>query len=70
MEIAGGVVERPAYFQKDYMLFEKGRLYLNPAPGLGVEFYPEKADLLMEITENTKYPHPTLEAPDGSLRNW
>lgn len=70
MELAGGVLERPAYFQKDYMLFEKGRLYLNPAPGLGVEFYPEKADLLMEITENTKYPHPTLEAPDGSLRNW
>lgn len=70
IEIAGGVVERPAYFNEDYVLFDKGKLYLNNKPGLGVKFDPKKADFLFEVTANTKFPHPILEAPDGSIHNW
>jgi L-alanine-DL-glutamate epimerase-like enolase superfamily enzyme len=70
IEIAGGVVERPAYFNEDYLLFDKGKLHLNNKPGLGVKFDPKKATFLFEITSNTKYPHPILEAPDGSIHNW
>ena len=70
IEIAGGVVERPAYFNEDYVLFDKGKLRLNPKPGLGVKFDPKKADFLFEVTANTKYPHPILTAPDGSIHNW
>ena len=70
MEIAGGEVERPAYFNDDYVNFSKGRLYLNPEPGLGVKFNPKKADFIMEITEKTKFPHPVLKSPDGAIHNW
>lgn len=70
IEIAGGVVERPAYFNEDYVLFDRGKLRLNPKPGLGVKFDPKKAEFLFEVTANTKYPHPILAAPDGSIHNW
>ena len=70
IELAGGAVEQPAYFDMDYILFKEGRLYLNPKPGLGVSFNPAKADLVMEVTTNTKYPHPILFAPDGSVHGW
>lgn len=70
IELAGGAFEQPAYFNSDYMLFEKGKIYLNPKPGLGVKFDPKKATFVMEITSNTKFPHPILTAPDGSIHNW
>lgn len=70
MELAGGEPERPAYFNNDFVNFKGGKLYLNPAPGLGVRFDPKKAEFLMEITENTKYPHPVLHSPDGAIHNW
>jgi galactonate dehydratase len=70
MELAGGEPERPAYFNDDYLLFDKGKLHLNPAPGLGVKFDPKKATFVMEIAEKTKFPHPILHAPDGSIHNW
>lgn len=70
IELAGGVTEKPPYFNDDYLLFDKGKLYLNNKPGLGVKFDPKKADFLFEVTANTKYPHPVLEAPDGSIHNW
>ena len=70
IEIGGGNVERPPYFNEDYLLFDKGKIALNPKPGLGVKFDPKKADFVMEITANTKYPHPFLSAPDGSIHNW
>ncbi len=70
MELAGGEPERPAYFNDDYLLFDKGKLYLNPNPGLGVKFDPKKATLVMEITEKTKFPHPVLRSPDGAIHNW
>lgn len=70
MELAGGEPERPAYFNEDYIDFREGKLYLKPEPGLGVTFDPKKADLVMEITENTPFPHPYLKSPDGAIHNW
>lgn len=70
MELAGGEPERPAYFNEDLVNFKNGKLYLNPEPGLGVKFDPKKATFLLEVTENTKFPHPILKAPDGSIHNW
>jgi galactonate dehydratase len=70
MELGGGAPERPAYFNEDYILFKDGKLYLNPAPGLGVTFNPKKADFVMEISERTKFPHPYLKSPDGAIHGW
>lgn len=70
MELVGGQPERPAYFNEDYLLFKNGRLYLNPAPGLGVKFDSNKAGFVMEITAKTKFPHPVLQSPDGAIHNW
>ncbi len=70
MELAGGEPEKPAYFNEDYVHFKNGKLYLNPNPGLGVKFDPKKATFVMEVTENTKFPHPVLKSPDGSIHNW
>jgi L-alanine-DL-glutamate epimerase-like enolase superfamily enzyme len=70
MELAGGEPERPPYFNDDYVNFKNGKLYLNPEPGLGVKFDPKRATFVQEITENTKYPHPILKSPDGSIHNW
>ncbi len=70
MELVGGQPERPAYFNEDYINFRDGKLYLNPKPGLGVEFDPEKADFVMEVTEKTEFPHPILKSSDGSIHNW
>lgn len=70
MELAGGAPEKPAYFNEDIVDFREGKLYLNPAPGLGVKFDPKKATFIMEITENTKYPHPVQRTPDGAIHNW
>jgi galactonate dehydratase len=70
MELGGGVPERPAYFNDDYILFKDGKLYLNPAPGLGVKFNPKKADFVLEVSERTKFPHPYLKSPDGAIHGW
>lgn len=70
MELGGGEPERPDYFNEDLVNFKNGKLYLNPAPGLGVKFDPKKATFVMEVTANTKFPHPVLKAPDGSIHNW
>ena len=70
MELAGGAPEKPAYFNEELVDFRNGKIYLNSRPGLGVKFDPKKADFIMEITANTKYPHPYLLSPDGSIHNW
>lgn len=70
MELGGGVPERIPYFNENYVLFKNGKLYLNPAPGLGVKFDPKKADFVMEVTAKTKFPHPVLKSPDGAIHNW
>jgi galactonate dehydratase len=70
MELAGGAPEKPAYYNEDFVDFRNGKLYLNPSPGLGVKFDPEKAIFLMEITKKTEFPHPILKSPDGAIHNW
>nr|WKN37287.1 mandelate racemase/muconate lactonizing enzyme family protein [Tunicatimonas sp. TK19036] len=70
IELVGGEPERPEYFNEDYINFKNGKLYLNPNPGLGVQFDPKKADFVMEITEKTEFPHPILKSPDGAIHNW
>jgi galactonate dehydratase len=70
MELGGGEPERPPYFNEDFINFKNGKLYLNPSPGLGVKFDPKKATFVMEVKENTRFPHPYLKAPDGSIHNW
>jgi len=70
IELAGGAPEKPAYFNQDLVDFRNGKLYLNERPGLGVKFDPSKADFIMEIKSNTKYPHPYLKSPDGAIHNW
>ncbi len=70
MELTGGEPERPAYFNEDYLLFKNGKLFLNPAPGLGVKFDNKKAGFVMEVTAKTKFPHPILQSPDGAIHNW
>jgi L-alanine-DL-glutamate epimerase-like enolase superfamily enzyme len=70
IELAGGVVEQPAYFNQDYIDFRNGKIYLNPKPGLGVTFNPAKADFVLEVTANTKYPHPILYSKDGAVHGW
>lgn len=70
IELAGGEPEYPAYFNENLVDFRNGKLYLNSRPGLGVQFNPRKATFIMEITENTRFPHPILQSPDGSIHNW
>ncbi|QRQ99529.1 mandelate racemase/muconate lactonizing enzyme family protein [Dyadobacter sandarakinus] len=70
MELGGGEPERPPYFNEDFINFKNGKLYLNDAPGLGVRFDPKKATFVLEVKEKTKFPHPILKAPDGSIHNW
>ncbi len=70
MELGGGEPERPPYFNEDFINFKNGKLYLNDSPGLGVKFDPNKATFVMEVKEKTKFPHPILKAPDGSIHNW
>lgn len=70
MELSGGEPERPDYFNEDLMDFRQGKLYLNNRPGLGVTFNPKKASIVLEVTANTKFPHPYLKSPDGAIHNW
>jgi L-alanine-DL-glutamate epimerase-like enolase superfamily enzyme len=70
IELAGGEPEKPPYYNEDYLNYKNGKLYLNPNPGLGVTFDPKKADFIMEVTANTKFPHPILKSPDGAIHNW
>ena len=70
IELVGGTVEKPAYYNQDLLDFRNGKLYLNPKPGWGVKFDPKKVSFIMEITSNTKFPHPILNSPDGAIHNW
>jgi galactonate dehydratase len=70
IELVGGEIEKPAYFNEDYLLFNNGKLFMNPAPGLGVKFEPKKATFIMEVVAKTKFPHPILQSKDGSVHGW
>ena len=49
--------------------FRKGKLWPQARAGLGVEFDPSRAQLLLEVTEPSR-PIPLLRRPDGSITNW
>jgi L-alanine-DL-glutamate epimerase-like enolase superfamily enzyme len=49
--------------------FRQGKMYPVPRPGLGVEFDASRAQLVLEVTENSR-PIPLYHRPDGSVTNW
>jgi len=49
--------------------FRRGKMYPNRRPGLGVEFDPQQAQLVLEVTEHAR-PIPLYNRPDGSVTNW
>ncbi len=49
--------------------FRNGKMWPNQRPGLGVEFDPDRADLVLEVTERSR-PIPLFYRPDGSVTNW
>jgi galactonate dehydratase len=49
--------------------FRDGKLWPAARPGLGVEFDPAGAELILEVTERFA-PIPLYRRPDGSVTNW
>ena len=49
--------------------FRQGKLWPVNRPGLGVEFDPSGAEMVLEVTERSA-PIPTYCRPDGSFTNW
>jgi len=49
--------------------FRQGKMYPRAVPGLGVEFDPDQAELILEVTEQDR-PIPLYYRPDGSVTNW
>jgi L-alanine-DL-glutamate epimerase-like enolase superfamily enzyme len=49
--------------------FRRGKMYPVPKPGLGIEFDASRAQLVLEVTENSR-PIPLYHRPDGSVTNW
>jgi galactonate dehydratase len=49
--------------------FRGGKMYPVAKPGLGIEFDASRAQLVLEVTENSR-PIPLYHRPDGSVTNW
>ena len=49
--------------------FREGKMWPNERPGLGVTFDPSQAELVLEVTEQSR-PIPLYRRPDGSVTNW
>jgi L-alanine-DL-glutamate epimerase-like enolase superfamily enzyme len=67
-EIAGAAPRTPPYLVQGCD-FREGKLWPVDRPGLGVEFDPDGADLIGEVTERHA-PTPQFRRPDGSYTNW
>ena len=68
MEMTGeGKYELPHL--PEYFDFRRGKMYPRATPGLGVEFDPSRAELVLEVTEQDR-PIPIYSRPDGSVTNW
>jgi L-alanine-DL-glutamate epimerase-like enolase superfamily enzyme len=68
MEVLGAAPRLPPHLSQA-SIFRDGKLWPNPAPGLGVAFDPAGAELVAEVTERSS-PIPLFRRPDGSLTNW
>jgi galactonate dehydratase len=68
MEMTGRGEQTQPHLPQGYD-FRRGKLYPVDRPGLGVEFDPSRAQLIAEITENSR-PIPLYHRPDGSVTNW
>jgi L-alanine-DL-glutamate epimerase-like enolase superfamily enzyme len=68
MEMTGNGEQQFPHLPQKYD-FRKGKMYPNRRPGLGVEFDPKQAELVLEVTENSR-PTPLYARPDGSVTNW
>ena len=62
----GGAGTRP-YLPQCYD-FKQGKVYMNERPGLGVEFDPNQATLITEVTQRGNLGG--MSRPDGSYTNW
>jgi L-alanine-DL-glutamate epimerase-like enolase superfamily enzyme len=67
-EIAGPAPKLPAHL-KLAADFHEGKLWPNDRPGLGIDFDPDGAECIGEITEFYA-PIPMYRRPDGSYTNW
>jgi len=68
MEIAGPAPKQPPHLLSGCD-FHDGKLWPVAKPGLGVEFDPDGAQMVAEITEHYA-PIPMYHRPDGSVTNW
>ena len=68
MEMTGNGENETPHLPQKYD-FRKGKMYPNRRPGLGVEFDPKQAQLVLEVTEHSR-PIPLYNRPDGSVTNW
>jgi L-alanine-DL-glutamate epimerase-like enolase superfamily enzyme len=68
MEILGAEPKEEPHLPQSYD-FRNGKVWPNQRPGLGVEFDPNQAELISEVTEHSS-PIPMLHRPDGSYTNW
>jgi L-alanine-DL-glutamate epimerase-like enolase superfamily enzyme len=68
MEMTGNGENEVPHLPQKYD-FRKGKMYPNRRPGLGVEFDPKQAQLVLEVTEHAR-PIPLYNRPDGSVTNW
>lgn len=68
MEVSGPA-PRQYPFLPQCLDFKDGKYLINDRPGIGVEFDPSKAEMVVEITEAAKDVR-GYERPDGSYTNW
>lgn len=68
MEI-GSAARLPPHLPTAGYEVHNGKLWPVSHPGLGVEFDPSGAELILDVTERYA-PIPLLYRPDGSLTNW
>jgi len=68
MEIAGPEPRVPPHLTQS-VAFRNGKLWPKTDPGLGVEFDPNGAELISEVTQHNA-PIAMFHRPDGSFTNW
>jgi galactonate dehydratase len=61
--------KNPVSYLPECFDFNKGKLYPNQRPGLGVTFDPKGLNMFADVTERSQ-PVPIYHRPDGSYTNW